>query len=268
MESTLSLTLDDLRGEVGFFLGHGRGAALGDPTWTSQQLAAIDSCVKSGLRTFYFPPPLDGMEASYDWSFLKPVGSLALAQGASTIPLPDDFGGLEGPVSLYTTTSQISWPIQVVHEGTVRQRYAELPTASGRPDMAAVQWIKGTTATAGQRAQLLVWPLADGAYTLQVPYYVNPDYLTAAFPYHLGGGQHAETVLESCLAIAEQRLDDAATVHTMKFKERLLASINADRKLKPQTLLYNGDRSDMRDRRWQGRNHYWDQPVTVNGIQY
>src|SRR5438552_16657040 len=99
-EPTLSLAIDDLRGEVGFFLGFGRGAPKGDATWTTQQLATIDSAVASGLRQFYFPPPVEGQASSYDWSFLKPIVTLAVASQTRTTPLPDDFGGLEGRINL------------------------------------------------------------------------------------------------------------------------------------------------------------------------
>ncbi len=266
-ESTLSLALDDLAGEVGLFLGYGRGSPLGDPPWNTQQQAAITSCVKSGLRQFYFPPPIEGQESAYDWSFLKPVASVTFAQGASTIALPDDFGGFEGQITLSSTASQVSWPVDLVHEGTVRQRYSELPNASGRPLIASLQPLKPTTLSSGQRFQLFLFPLADQAYTLQFEYYVLADYLTGLLPYALGGMAHIETILESCLSIAEQRLDDASSVHSMKFKERLLGSISLDRRNKAQKLGYNADRSDRMDQ-FNRRNHYWDQLTTVNGVQY
>src|SRR5436190_13671644 len=98
MESTLSLTLNDLSAEVGRFLGYGRGAAFQDAAWTKDQQAAIDSCVASGLRQFYFPPAVPPEISSYDWSFLKPVCTATFTQGASVVALPDDFGGFEGDI--------------------------------------------------------------------------------------------------------------------------------------------------------------------------
>lgn len=263
MESTLSLTLDDIEAEVGHFLGYGRGANFEETAWTPQQQRDIDSVIKSGLRQFYFPPPIDGAPAGYDWSFLKPVASLTFASGDSTIPLPADFGGIEGQITMSAAASQISWPIDVVSDGFVRQKYAELPTSTGRPLVAAVQPLKETKPGRGQRFQLYLWPLADQAYTLRVAYYLTPDALTSHHPFPLGGMAHAETILQSCLSIAEQKLDDAMMVHTAKFKERLIASVNLDRRLKPQKLGYNRDRSD--DRYSDPSDRHWLNTITYNG---
>ena len=103
MESTLALQYKDLLAETGLFLGFGRGEEFGDTAWTTQQQAAIESCVKSGLRNFYWPPPVEGTPSSYDWSFLKPTASLALVSGQSAIQLPDDFGGFDGPLTVLTS---------------------------------------------------------------------------------------------------------------------------------------------------------------------
>ncbi len=121
------------------------------------------------------------------------------------------------------------------------------PERVGRPELAALQPLKGTGHNKGQRFQLYVWPTADADYGLSFTYYVNPDALTDSFPHHMGGMAHGETVLESCLAVAEQRLDDKSNVHSMKFRERLAASVSLDRRSKPQSLGYNRDRSDLRE---------------------
>lgn len=265
-ESTLSLTIDDLRGEVGLFLGWGRGTPSGDEAWTSAKAAAINSCVKSGLRQFYYPPPVEGQENAYDWSFLRPTATFTIPTATSSLALPDDFGGIEGDIAVSSSGTSMFRPLAVYGEGTVRQRFSELPNTTGRPQMAALCPVKGTGMDHGTRHTLLVWPTSDAAYTLSLRYYVNANYLDSGFPYHMGGTQHAETVLESCLAIAEQRLDDTSAVHSAKFMQRLLASISADRKLKPQKLGYNGDNSDLRNRL--GWRHPLDSGVTYMGVQY
>jgi hypothetical protein len=263
-ESTLSLKLSDLAAEVGLFLGYGRGAEFADVAWSAHQAAAIESIVRSGLRQFYYPPPLDNSGSAYEWSFLKPVADLTLAAAGSVVTLPDDFGGFDGDVTV--TTDGAGWcPLQLVGEGLVRQRHAEASTSTGRPQMASVRPVKGTGPTRGQRFELYLWPAADGEYALRAAYYLIPEALTGARPYAYGGAPHVETILESCLAIAEQRLDDASSVHSEKFKERLAASVSHDRRLKPQLLGYNGDRSDRRG--WYGRDH-GEAAVRYNGTLY
>ena len=267
MESSLTLQYVQLKGEVGEFIGYGRGPDNGaDSTWNAAQVSDIDFCVASGLRQFYFPPPVEGERGSYDWSFLKPTSTFDLPVNAYIVPLPDDFGGFEGPVTLLTTNkTAMPWQIQWRNEGVIREMYAVTPQMSGPPMFCATVPLKGTTGTQGQRFQLLMFPLADQDYTVQAQYYISPDFLSGAFPYAYGGAPHAETLLESCLAIAEQRRDDAMSVHSAKFKERLLASISMDRRMKPQKLGRNLDRSD--DRQWQRSDVHWWAPAATYGGQ-
>ncbi len=266
-ESTLSLTFAELKARISSFMGWGLGPDYGGPDWNSDQKFQLQGMVSSALRQFYYPPPLEGERVSYDWSFLRPTCTMTFAANTQTMELPDDFGGFEGRITLVPNSTQTWTPIDLFNEGMVRQRYVEFPASTGFPEMAALVWHKGTTATTGQRAQLLIWPQADKDYPLNFQYYVLPDYLNNAFPYHLGGMAHAETILESCLATAEQKLDDSATVHSLKFKERLAASINIDRKMKPQRLGYNRDNSDLVAAR--GDMLRWNfPPISFQGIVY
>jgi len=257
VQPSLSAAYKDLAGAVGFFLGFGRGADNGDPAWDARQEASIKECVKSGLRNFY--------HCGYDWSFLKPVASFTLAQGASEVPLPLDFAGLEGPITVSTAGSAAGTTVSVA--GDVRHLYALNPDATGRPLAAAIDPLKGTGQHQGQRFRLHLYPAADQAYTLEFAYYLNPDFLSGDRPYAYGGPQHAETLLASCQAVAELNLDDARGVRWQYFQERLAVSMDIDRRNKPQNLGYNGDRSDHKGRA--RRRHNPDgYTVTFNGVEY
>lgn len=258
-ESSLTAAYKDLTGDVGFFLGWGRGEDNGETAWTAAQAAAVARCVKGGLRNFYF--------CGHEWSFLHPMASLTLASGESTVELPDDFGGVEGQLTITTSSGAQWWPLHFGGVGEVYHAQAISPDATGRPQACCVEPVKGTTGTQGNRFRLRFWPEADAAYTLRFRYYVHPDYLSGAFPFAYGGPQHAETILESCLAVAEKILDDAATVHAGEFAQRLEVSKELDRRMKPQHLGYNRDLSDCRDRRFAGEWRSWSR-VTVNGVEY
>ena len=88
--------------------------------------------------------------------------------------------------------------------------------------------------------------------------------LSQTNPYPLGGMQHGETILESCLSIAEQRLNDGQKgQHWQQFMTRLAASISYDRRsFTPGFLGYNADRSDCG-----GRSNDRTTIVTYNGVQ-
>lgn len=250
-ESTLVLGYNDYIWRVGDFLGWGRGVLNGDVAYSTAEQARLDDCVASGIRQFYFPPPLQPGGSPYDWSFLHPVHTDTLATGASFISLPDDFGGFEGFLTCSPGVSTtVPWKVRLYNEANIREAFAKCPQASGPPTMCALNVLKGTTSVAGQRTQLLFYPLSDQTYQVQFQYYLLPDYLSGSNPYVYGGASHVETVLESCLSIAEQRLDNQPGVHTAKFMERLAASIGQDRKNKAEVFGYNGDRSDNHRRGW------------------
>jgi hypothetical protein len=265
-EPTLNVKLADLEAAVGDFLGYGRGAAFSEPAWSARQQARITVCVQNGLRAFYYPTPQPPGGAAHEWTFLRPVASLTLAAAAQTVVLPDDFGWLDGDLTVSATGQSMFDPVKVTGEGVVRERYAQLPDMTGRPQIAAVVPNKGTTLTASQRFTLDVWPAADIQYTLQLAYYVHPDFLTGSLPYAYGGQAHAETIRAAVIAAAEVELDDERGDRWQYFQERLAASMANDRRGKPELVGYNGDRSDGYEfnRRW----IYNGDRITFNGVQY
>lgn len=263
MESTLAITFPELKARVAAFMGWSRGTDYDEPAWSERQQFEIDGIVASGLRKFYYPA-IEELPGGYEWSFLRPVVSLTFPSGAQSMGLPDDFGGLEGKVTVSVSGSTGYCPIPVV--GDVRHMYAVSPSATGYPQVCCIDPIRGTTKERGTRSRLMVYPAADQAYTFQFAYYVNPQYLSNAFPHHLGGSQHGETILQSCLAAAELKLDDQRGPQWAEFKTQLLASVNADRKLKPQVLGYNGDASDMSQRFRRGTHDF--ATITFAGSTY
>jgi hypothetical protein len=116
----------------------------------------------------------------------------------------------------------------------------------------------------GQRFQILFEPAPDAAYVLSYRYAVLPDKLTTtnAMPY--GGVAAAETLLEACLSVAEERANGTRGVHYQAFLERLAALIAFDSRNRPDTLGYHYDRSDSCSDHYPSRTY----GVTYNGVQY
>lgn len=265
-EPTLNLKMSDLASQVGFYLGYGLGVEGGQRAWTDRQQRSIDMILASGLRQFY-KPPVDG-GGHWEWSFLRPSATFTLAAGGTEIEMPSDFGWPEGPITASADGSSW-WPVEVTNEGLVRQMAAVSPSTTGPPQAVAVAPQKGTGPARAPKTNLVFFPAADREFTIRTQYELLPDALTPASPWAYGGAAHAETLLESCLAIAEQRLDNTMGVHTQKFQMMLAASISADRKRKGQHLGYNRDLSDSRHRTdrqsWRGRG---DGGVTFDGVLY
>ena len=257
-ESSLSLAYYDFLGDVGEYLGYGRGdlGSNTDSAWTSAQETAVTRAVAAGQRQFYTPPPLEGERFAHEWSFLKPTGSVTLPSGDSEVAMPDDFAGFDGPVTITTSGTTVSGTLTLVGEQLVRQAQAENGSTTGQPQMVALVPVKGTTVKEGQRFKLLVWPAADAAYVLSFPYVLLPDAITGARPYAYGGAQHVETVLASCLERAEFYRDNQRGVCWANWMDRLAASVSIDRRNRPVNLGRNRDDSDsgMSSR---GASDYW-----------
>ena len=84
---------------------------------------------------------------------------------------------------------------------------------------------------------------SGGSFEVQFRYRSNPYNLSPSKPYPLGGQPHAETLIASCLAAAELKLNDEQGPHYADFIEKLRSSVSIDRRMNLHTLGYNGDGS-------------------------
>ncbi len=232
-ETGLSATRSSLQQAVGWFLGFGSTVA----SYTTAQLVKVNLAIDSGLNWFYEP---EG-ETTHVWSFLTPIKPIAMLTDVANYDLPDDFGGIVGNV-LYSADDSQWTEIKQTNASRILAMRQNGGSSSGPP-----QWIADTTIqTTGEvptRYSLMVWPTPDADYTLQVPYRSNPYQLSTTAVYPMGGQPHAETLKESCLAAAEQKINGVFGIHTENFKRRLATSIKIDRKLHgTKHYGYNGDR--------------------------
>lgn len=223
-ESSLSITYDDLQAEVGAFMHYGD-----DPsTWSSKETSQVDRFIQAGIRQFYFPPATEGVELGYRWSFLTPTATLATVADDRDYDLPDDFGSMTGQMQYPQDTTLVRGVIQV-SEGKMMElmQYSE---DTGEPRYYATRF-KSATGAAGQRHELLLWPIPDAVYTLTYRYDAYAGKLIQnTYPYPLGGMKYAECITESCLAIAEKRGNDEDGFHGQEFRRLLAAAVALDRR--------------------------------------
>lgn len=260
-ESTLALSITELRSEVGQYLGYGRTYS----SMTTDQKAQVDATINAGLRQFYYPTLVQGQSVAHKWSFLALELSLALRSSVAEYDLPDDLGGLEGDLGFQPVDS-CYYTIRRVNIGELRADQQRTYGLTGKPSKVAVL-PKREDGALGQRFIAVFWPTPDATYTIRGPYNPLPAALTDQAPFPYGGMAHAETILESCLAVAESRLNDEITTHRQEFERRLAASIAVDTQNRPEFLGYNGDTSDQRGR-WPLSRHDQNYTVTVNGVSY
>jgi len=241
-ESTLSINLTQLRKDVGWhYLGERDSS-----NWSTDELAQIDEIINSGLRQFYHPVPVMGERLSHKWSFLEPTTTLTTVAGTNKYQLSANFGGLIGLMT-YSSGDSRWFPIELTGEHRIRiLQQRDYGDVRSDPKLCAVR-AKTSDGSNGQRFELMLYPTPDAGYTISYRYHALPGKLTASYPYPLGGEAHAETILESCLAVSESRLDNTAGIHNAAFQQRLAASVSYDKVLQsPEYLGYNADRSDGR----------------------
>ena len=275
MESNLTVQLSDIAGEVGYILGYGRTAANWGgwqaslpyvPSSLDSNLADIMSCIKRGLRRFYYPQLTDGGPLSYKWSFLTPERTLQTIAGQGIYDLPDDFAGMKGKLT-YQPTIGNWFEVRLVGIGLVMRTLQACMGNQTYPSLCALT-PKMTDGTQSSRWQLNFAPIPDQAYLLNYRCDVIPSLLSAANPYPYGGAVHGDTIMQACLAEAEQFINDERGNHVAQFKERLTASIALDQQdFKPEFIGKNYDRSD-----WDCQYGQWgpypfigSNPPTYNG---
>lgn len=159
--------------------------------------------------------------------------------------LPSTFGGsFDGPLAYKPGTDVLGDPVKIVSDGMIR-RYRQDNTSPDRPRYAAIRPV-AFDPTVGQRWEIVFYPTANDAYELHGRYTVVPTMLSTVYKYPLGGVALSEVIIESCLAIAEQRLHDQVMgPHTERFETLLAAAIANDAVAHmPDTLGYNADHSD------------------------
>jgi len=227
----LTLTFLDLYKEVSNFLGLGLSPA-GD------SLALAKKCANDGYRLF-----LMGMDPrsgrAYAWTFLSPEHSLTLSAGAADghYALPADFAAiLDDPTLPSESTGHGARPSRLAPRSAAYIRQLHAGGAPGGPPRYYAVMPQAFDAAVGQRYDLLVWPTPAAGCSLRFRYRVEPAALAADADRPLGGPQHALTILEAALAVAEQRHNDTRGIHTEQFERLMAFSIDLDAANQPRAL--------------------------------
>jgi hypothetical protein len=233
-ESGLSVGFPELQSECGYYLGYGRTHA----SWTAAQLAEVLGIVNSGVRRVYYPPAINAQTVGYEWSFLRPTTTLSITvEGGCDYDLPDDFGRLVGV--FHYAAAEYRNPISIISVSRLLDLRASSDT-TGSPTYAAIRY-KASTGSAGQKQEVLFFPTPDASKTLSYEYEAYNGALSDSYPYPLGGMQLAELYIESCLAIAETRINDEIGQHAQQFQALLVDAIARDRKRGAQMYGHMGN---------------------------
>lgn len=223
-ESTLSINYNDLQVEVGTFLHLGPDTS----EWSAREDAQVDRIIQAGLRQFYYPPAMEGVELGYRWSFLQPTATVATVASTSTYNLPSDFGNITGQLQ-YEADKTFLRGITQISEGQMLE-LQQHDNAERKPRHFATRF-KDSDGSDGQRHEIVLWPTPDAVYNLTYRYDAYAGKIDKYnYPYPLGGMKHNETLIASCLAVAEKRGNDEDGLHGREFERMMASSVALDRR--------------------------------------
>jgi hypothetical protein len=236
-ESALTLGFTELELEVGRYLGY--DATVGN--WSAAEVAEVERYIQSGVRQFYYPPAIEGVEPAYEWSFLKLTTTISTAASDAVQDLPDLLGRVVGDFhfapNVYLKT------VPVVSEAYL-QLMLQKSTDEGRPQVAAIRHTHSDL-SGGQRMEVAWWPIPDAVYVMTYRYEAYSGKLVKTSNENaLGGMKHSETILASCLSVAELRANDERGPHWDNFTRLLAVSISQDRKASARNYGYLGGESE------------------------
>lgn len=157
------------------------------------------------------------------------VGSVAFTVNSIGSTMPDDYVAMSERFLDARDDSYARRQIEVVGDGIVRSWHTT--TISGNPAFISMRPVPTTTPAVDdrrQRFQAIPAPKPDGLYVYLYKSRIRPTRLSESNPVPLGGPEHAETILASCLAAAEARRLKANGALWGQFVSRLSASLSID----------------------------------------
>ena len=232
---------------------------LSDGTWPDW---AAEGALKVGGTTYSVASRGGGSQITLDDENITVTGTNTYSLSRPSYDLPDSFGTMVGTMT-YSPGISATQSIERIGENQMRALRQQSTLIENKPAKVAIVPITKTS-TASTRFRAQFYPSPDAAYVLTYKFTVLPDKLSVDDLYAYGGAAHSETLLESCLAIAESRMEDAPGIPHGRFLERLSASISYDQTLSAESLGLMGDNSDGSE--WPMNRA--DNRVTYKGVLY
>lgn len=143
--------------------------------------------------------------------------------------LPSDFAGLHGRQEFTYTPgkSDLYGPIPVVSQLGLRRKEQDWAWTY-QPIEAALRPKTLDSPSGSQIWQVQFWPVPDARYTLHYQYVHDPEMLDETNINHWGGTPYSEAIILSCLAAAEEQVNDGSTLMHDRFEAALARAIRHD----------------------------------------
>lgn len=238
---TLRLTFSDI-----YIAVHNFTTAPGVPT--GDDLTAAQNVVYRAYRRFLYPVSFTE-KRTHIWSWLKKEATLLLEASKDEYLLPQDFDALNRPFMFTMNTG---------HYGSItKTSMAKLMleksynSVSSWPLMCAI-YPESVSQTVDQNKKVIFYPAPSGVYQLNYSYVCEPPKPSAATDIFFGDAITDETLLQVCLAVAEQESDEKIGIQSQLADQQVQALILKDSNDAPDTVGYVkdgniGNYGNMRD---------------------
>lgn len=112
----LQIDFHYIKRKVSKFLGYGWGNTLDD-----EQTQAVQEIIDDGVRQYVYPPPLPGVDASHEWTFMRPTWRLKTEGDQRRYLLPEDWERMIGNLCYTDTENDFYTPIKMTSASRLRQ---------------------------------------------------------------------------------------------------------------------------------------------------
>lgn len=230
---SLQVTFWSLREIVAAYLGYPKPDEedASPSNWSAKQLSDVDESIKSGYRNFLWPPAIGDSKIPHDWSFLRGRAILSLSGAVSAYQFDDSVANLDNFGGVITNaTLQSSTQPEALRLSILSQPQMDAISASGETGTPRFLSLRREAGSGVDVYSIIVHPTPDASYTATLEFLRAPEELSATNITPFGGPQHSETIVQACLAVAESRKDDSASLHQQLWIQRLTASIEIDKR--------------------------------------
>ena len=227
---SLRLTFSDFYTKVYNF-----SVAPGTPT--GDDLTAAQDIVYRAYRRFLYPASFV-TKKTHIWSWLKKEATLILEASKDEYLLPQDFDALNRPFMFTMNTGRYGSITKTSMAKLMIEK--SYNTINSWPLMCAI-YPESVSKTVDQNKKVIFWPAPTGVYQLNYSYVCEPPKPTAATEVFLGDALTDETLLQVCLAVAEQESDEKIGIQSQLADQQVQALILKDSNDAPDTVGYVRD---------------------------
>jgi len=207
----------------GAFSGGATTVTASEATFYSNMVG--HSIVIDGVGTFVIASYTSSTVISVTGDASTASADVFSITGDGVYPLDSTFWRPISPKLLWMDNQWVDEPL-LWDEGEVNVLRAQ-DDSTGYPIRASIRW-KTSDGTAAQGQELIVWPRPQADYPISLPHQVQPQGMSDANPYPLGGPEMADALLSCVLATCEKERFGSRGDRWAEYQSKAAIAVQAD----------------------------------------